>query len=277
MDTQLLGLLSKYFPGSKLEKEDTKFINGDVNWILDQNGEFFLEIIIDTDYDFNDELSLIIRNIVKTKIYSGKDILKKLEKLCKEIPEIKNIIIESDWSSLNYGILGDSGGFKICLMMLSILYKEETYFTSLGYIDETYYEDKKQWEITRNLKFNDIILSYDDYIKYSDNDFFDDPRSKYYIYRVLKMNDPRGNDHQDEVFFKLAGDFHKLSIETQWNELYPEYIFNTLTLKEIGTIIYNILKDPCDPSEYKLFQLILGYASLILHTSFEGYTKRVNK
>ncbi len=254
---KVLTLLPKYFPFSELRLEGHEYL------LYDENDECFLGFELDKSHFF-------VKDLVKTKIYSGKEVLSLIELLCKEIPEIKDIIIESDSSSL---ILN---GFKINLLILSILYKGETYYTSLGYFDETYFEDKEQWEIIRGLKFDEIIsISFNDYINFSNDE--DNPIGKYNIYHVLKTYSEMNNlSITNDKSFKMVVDLHCLFIVNLWNELYPEYIFDTLEMKEIGIIIYNKLKYQCSNIEYKLFQLILNYTSLVLPTSFEWYTKRVN-
>jgi len=100
--------------------------------------------IDDTTFD---KLSIFITDLNKCG-YSGTNTLERLELLSKNI-NIKFLCLEDQSSIL-------CGEFMLDLATIYIFSKGQSWYNSLGYKQENYLEESRNWEIIRNCMFNNL-------------------------------------------------------------------------------------------------------------------------
>lgn len=240
----------KYFPNTEINIIDDSYH-------LYFNGNVFLVFSL----EFNENLMGIrIHDVLKTFI-SGSEIFERLETIFKlKINEIKYIIVESDQSSINLSY--ENKNYKFSLSTLQILSKAESWYTSLGYKNETYSVEKNRWEYFNKMTFREFSLI----------------QSYNFTYNNFKFHYEMQNYHKELFSFmskmpwrQVNCDYHVSqnynafldNIAMEWMHYFEENIYE-MKLNEIGIKMKKNNEESLIPLLYKLclyFDFLIYYSA----------------
>lgn len=180
--------------------------------------------IQDQDEDENENrLCCGIEFITNKMGISGSEILRRIERFCKERSQGVNFLSLQDGSQIQ------QYGYDFSLFVINILKKGISYYNERGYLQKSFVEDVSYWNSIKNENF---------------------------INTVKQVNDKKMSEYNDYLIFR---EFKDLNVSEMLNFVVSFDTFENDTFLDVGIYIYDNVRFEKEITDHELKLLIYLY------------------